>query len=113
MNSLNSTIHNYDTSSLSSFTKARNIIVTNQIQKYDQSYNKPDKNDLAIFTTSKEKDPIKDLLKVTKREIRKLNLQLSSVLSNGEYHILLEPGNSVGVEVIENTYAYLRVPCKF
>ena len=83
--------------SLSSFTRIRNYLVTNDIRKYNRSHND------GLLQKDPDKDAAKNLLNNCTRELRCLSYKLSTVVSDGNYHQVLEPGVPTMVEVIENT----------
>ena len=83
-------------SNLSSFTRVRNYLAKNDIEKYNKSASESYNQELL-----KEKDSAKNLLQSATRELRCLAYKLSTVVSDGNYHQILEPSTPTNVEIIK------------
>ena len=83
------------------------MVVKNDIERYNTQYY------LTMNNKNVSKEVLEKMLRTTKREIRWLSYKLSTVISDGNYHNLIEPDSVTGVEVIENTFIYCKVPWKY
>ena len=95
----------HNESSLSVFTKERNVTISNEISKYKQKFDRDS-------TSVNDKEIVGDLLDNAKRELRWLSYKLSTVISDGNYHNHLEENLVTRVEIIEDTLIYCKVFCK-
>ncbi|CAI2384197.1 unnamed protein product [Moneuplotes crassus] len=96
-----------NTSSLSSFTNSQNLIASIELQKYRKASEEKHKKN------STEKCAINSLIKNTQKQLKCLSYKLSTVISDGNYHNLLEEGQTNRVEVIEDTLIYCKVGLKY
>lgn len=101
------TRENDEVSNLSSFTRLRNYIGRSDIDRFNKKHND------TTLTLDRNKDFAGNLLQSATREIRCLTYKLSTVVSDGNYHQILEPSTVVNVEVIEDMMIYCKIPAKF
>lgn len=92
---------------LSSFTNERNMIASDEINRFRQKTVKDEVVDTA------DKDMVQKLLKKTEKELKCLSYKLSTVVSDGNYHNLIQEGPSTSIEVIEETYVYCKIGLKY
>lgn len=62
---------------------------------------------------SVNKEIVDTLIKSTQRELKCLSYKLSTVISDGNYHNLIEEGQLTRIEVIEDTLVYCKIGCKY
>lgn len=96
-----------DQSSLSSFTNSRNIIANLEMQKFKRASEERVVKDVA------ERGAIDGLIKNTQKQLKCLSYKLSTVISDGNYHNLLEEGQMTRIEVIEDTLIYCKIGLKY
>ena len=94
-------------SSLSSFTNSRNLIASIEFKMFKKASEEREQKDTS------EKGTIVALLKNTQKQLKCLSYKLSTVISDGNYHNLLEEGQLTRIEVIEETLIYCKVGLKF
>ena len=94
-------------SSLSSFTNSRNLIASIEFKMFKKASEEREQKDTS------EKGTIVTLLKNTQKQLKCLSYKLSTVISDGNYHNLLEEGQLTRIEVIEETLIYCKVGLKF
>ncbi|CAI2384502.1 unnamed protein product [Moneuplotes crassus] len=94
-------------SSLSSFTDSRNKIASLEFQKFRKVSEEKKQKDTS------EKGTINNLIKSTQKQLKCLSYKLSTVISDGNYHNLLEEGQQTRIEVIEDTLIYCKVGLKY
>lgn len=94
-------------SNLSSFTQIRNHIGRTDIDRFNKKHKD------TTLAVDRNKDFAGNLLQSATREIRCLSYKLSTVVSDGNYHQVLEPSTCANVEVIENMMIYCKIPAKF
>lgn len=86
-----------------------NHLVNSQIGKLMEIQEKRKKRDIPH---DMKKTDTKDLIERADREIRVVSYQLTTIISDGNYHQLLYTMMPNPIEVIENTHIYFKVPCK-
>lgn len=62
---------------------------------------------------SVNKEIVDTLIKSTQRELKCLSYKLSTVISDGNYHNIIEEGQITRIEVIEETLVYCKIGCKY
>lgn len=78
------------------------MTISNELDRYKQKFE--DRSSINI-----DKEFVGDLLSNAKRELRWLSYKLSTVISDGNYHNLLEENLVTRVEIIEDTLIYCKV----
>ena len=98
-----------ESSSLSEYTKAVNTEMTRTIHKlreieHARTHAGHDENMMRVDAQK--------LLRATDRELKCISYKLSTVISDGEYHRLLQQRTENEIEAIESTPIYCKLFCR-
>ena len=54
----------------------------------------------------------REMLRTANKQLKNISYQLSTVISDGEYHVTVMNGYSEELEVIEETWMYWKIECR-
>ena len=102
------TVKNSIDTDLSSFTIQQNSAISEEIRKLGQiqKFKKGTKIERAMMEQN-----CSDMLRKTNKEIKNTSYKLSSVVSDGEYHLKVFPNYPEELEIIEDTAMYCKIQC--
>ena len=102
-------INNSLETNLSSFTIQENSITNDKIERLS-TLEKTDKRyvkDQKILMQD-----CREMLRSANKELKNISYQLSTVISDGEYHVKVMPKNPEELEIIEETSVYCKIEWK-